>query len=64
MKKPAIMFKITYLIVFVLVVFLTVNLALDIVSPPNYLLPVMLVIGALMFFLRAMIRRKAQNKRV
>ena len=64
MKKPNLMFEITYLSVFVLIVFLTMNLALDIIALPAYLLPLMLVVGAVMFFLRAMIQRKAQNKRV
>lgn len=63
MKKPNLMFEITYLSVFVLIVFLTMNLALDIIALPAYLLPLMLVVGAVMFFLRAMIQRKARNKR-
>ena len=64
MKNLTLTFKVIYLIVLLLVVSLTLNLAFDIIALPGYLLPVMLVIGASMFFLNAMIQRNARDKRV
>ena len=64
MKNLTKTFKIVYFVVLVGVVFLTLNLSLDLIFLPGYLLPVTLMIGAVMFFLDAMIQRKARNKQV
>ena len=64
MKKHPGAFKVTYFTVFALIPFLTLNLFLDIILLPEYLLPLILVIGALMFVADAVIQKKNRNKKV
>jgi|GEM_PF-6821811 len=64
MRSSTKIFKAIYLLTFIGIVFLSINLFLEIIALPDYLLPLMLVIGALMFFLEAMIQRKTRNDNV
>jgi len=64
MKHSIRIFRLAYLMTIIGVVILSVNLFFDIVDLPTYMLPLLLVVGASMFFLEAMIQRKTRNKNV
>lgn len=64
MKKAVKIFKATYLLVFTGIVFFSLNLFFKFVAVPDLLFPLILLLGALMFFADAIRQRRTKNKNV
>lgn len=61
MKNIRSVFNVIYIVSITIIVLLSVNLFLNIIAIPTYFLPLMLVVGSLMFFTDAIMQRKTRN---
>lgn len=62
MERKYKIFDLLYFAVFIGMLLLCTNLFFDIIPLPDYSLPLMLVIGALLFVFDALIQKSTRNK--